>query len=107
MLLTLGTEDSGNPSARRWKARWTRPASCHQDTPAVDTRKPFVASGIRRARRPSPRGMTGSRDEADCGLHREVYRAVADEEKLAGIKEQVKAFTAAFPLSADLIHEAE
>ncbi len=109
MLLNLGTEDSGNPSGKEMEGALDKAGiTANKNTVPFDTRKPFVASGIRLGT-PSvtTRGMKEAEMKQIAAFIREVFENVADEEKLAGIKEQVKAFTAAFPLYADLIQEAE
>ncbi len=107
MLIDLGTEESGGPSGKKMEGALDKAGiTANKNTVPFDTRTPFVASGIRLG---TPAVTTKGLKEADMDQVAEYIKMVYDnydnDEKLEEIKTQVRAFSAKFPLYADLIAE--
>jgi glycine hydroxymethyltransferase len=105
MLLNLGTEEEGGPSGKKMEGSLDKAGiTANKNTVPFDTRKPFVASGIRLG---SPavttRGMQEKEMKIIADFIMQVRDNYQDEEKLANIKVQVREFCSNFPLYADLI----
>jgi glycine hydroxymethyltransferase len=105
MLLNLGTEEEGGPSGKKIEESLDRAGiTANKNTVPYDTRKPFVASGIRLG---TPAVTTRGMKEPEMiqiadFIHR-VYVNYRDEEKLASIKKEVREFCSQFPLYAELL----
>lgn len=104
MLLNLGTKESGNPSGKKMEeALDLAGITANKNTVPFDTRSPFIASGIRLG---TPSVSTRGMKEADMKTIADFIRRVADNHKnaeyLAGIKSEVRALTARFPLYPEL-----
>ncbi len=107
MLIDLGTEDSGGPSGKKMEGSLDLAGiTANKNTVPFDTRAPFVASGIRLG---TPAVTTKGLKEADmvqvANFIKQVYDNYENEEKLAEIKQEVRAFSGKFPLYAELIAE--
>lgn len=105
MLVDLGTVDSGGPSGKKMEGALDKAGiTANKNTVPFDTRKPFVASGIRLG---TPAVTTRGMKETDmakiAGFIKRVYDNFENEEILANIKEEVKEYCQNFPLYNDLI----
>ncbi len=105
MLIDLGTEESGGPSGKKMEGALDKAGiTANKNTVPFDTRKPFVASGIRLG---TPAVTTRGIKEADMVQIAEFIKQVRDnyknDEKLAEIKQEVRSFCAGFPLYANLL----
>lgn len=105
MLVDLGTVDSGGPSGKKMEGALDKAGiTANKNTVPFDTRKPFVASGIRLG---TPAVTTRGMKETDmakiAGFIKRVYDNFENEEILANIKEEVKKYCQNFPLYNDLI----
>ena len=105
MLIDLGTEESGGPSGKKMEGALDKAGiTANKNTVPFDTRKPFVASGIRLG---TPAVTTRGLKEADMVQIAEFIKQVRDnyknDEKLAEIKQEVRSFCAGFPLYANLL----
>lgn len=105
MLLNLGTEEEGGPSGKKMEGALDKAGiTANKNTVPFDTRKPFVASGIRLGTPAvTTRGMKQAEMKAIADFIKQVRTNYGDEEKLAEIKVQVREFCAQFPLYADLL----
>ncbi len=107
MLLNLGTKEEGGPSGKAMEGALDKAGiTANKNTVPFDTRKPFVASGIRLG---TPAITTRGMKEEDMPPIAEfiarVRDNVKDEEILAEIKVEVRNFCAKFPLYNDLLEE--
>jgi glycine hydroxymethyltransferase len=107
ILMNLGTEEEGGPSGKKMEGCLDKAGiTANKNTVPFDTRKPFVASGIRLG---TPAVTTRSMKEAQMSQIAEfisqVHKNYKDDEKLASIKNEVREFCAHFPLYADLLEE--
>ena len=107
MLLNLGTEEEGGPSGKKMEGSLDLAGiTANKNTVPFDTRKPFVASGIRLG---TPavtiRGMKEAQMTQIAEFISQVHQNFEDEEKLVSIKNEVREFCAQFPLYADLLEE--
>lgn len=105
MLIDLGTEESGGPSGKKMEGALDLAGiTANKNTVPFDTRKPFVASGIRLG---TPAVTTRGMKEKEMVVIAQFIKKVRDnydnEEILARIKEEVSIFCSAFPLYQDLI----
>jgi len=105
MLLNLGTEEEGCPSGKKIEESLDLAGiTANKNTVPYDTRKPFVASGIRLG---TPAVTTQGMKEPEmikiADFIYQVYINYQDQEKLASIKQEVREFCAQFPLYADLL----
>ncbi|MDO9576752.1 MAG: serine hydroxymethyltransferase [Candidatus Cloacimonadales bacterium] len=107
MLLNLGTEEEGGPSGKKMEGSLDLAGiTANKNTVPFDTRKPFVASGIRLGTPAvTTRGMKEAQMTQIVEFISQVHRNYDDEEKLASIKNEVREFCAQFPLYADLLEE--
>jgi glycine hydroxymethyltransferase len=105
MLLNLGTEEEGGPSGKKMEGCLDKAGiTANKNTVPFDTRKPFVASGIRLGTPAvTTRGMKKEQMKEIAAFIRRVYDNYNNEEVLASIKKEVKTFCDAFPLHADLL----
>ena len=80
--------------------------TANKNTVPFDTRKPFVASGIRLGTPAvTTRGMKEDAMGEIAGFIREVYDNYKDEEILAWIKVRVREMCVRYPLYKDLLDE--
>ncbi|MCF7913296.1 MAG: serine hydroxymethyltransferase [Candidatus Cloacimonetes bacterium] len=105
MLIDLGTEESGGPSGKKMEGALDLAGiTANKNTVPFDTRKPFVASGIRLG---TPAVTTRGMKEKEMIVIAEFIKKVRDhynnEDILAQIKEDVSIFCSKFPLYQDLI----
>ncbi|MDP8209690.1 MAG: serine hydroxymethyltransferase [Candidatus Stygibacter australis] len=105
MLIDLGSEEAGGPSGKKMEGALDLAGiTANKNTVPFDTRKPFVASGIRLG---SPAVTTRGMQEKEMVVIAQFIKKVRDnynnEEILAQIKEEVSIFCSAFPLYQDLI----
>jgi glycine hydroxymethyltransferase len=107
MMINLGPEETGNPSGKAMEEALDKAGiTANKNTVPFDTRKPFVASGIRLGTPAvTTRGMKESEMKTIATLIRRVLDNHENEETLAGIKDEVRTLTANFPLYADIIQE--
>jgi len=107
MLINLGTEEEGGPSGKKMEGCLDKAGiTANKNTVPFDTRKPFVASGIRLGTPAvTTRGMKEEQMKQIAGLISQVYNNFQDEEKLFAIKKEVREFCTEFPLYADLLNE--
>lgn len=105
MLINLGTEEEGGPSGKKMEESLDLAGiTANKNTVPFDTRKPFVASGIRLGTPAvTTRGMKETEMTQIAGLIKQVYENFENEEKLAEIKTRVRDFCAHFPLYPDLL----
>ena len=105
MLINLGTEEEGGPSGKKMEGYLDKAGiTANKNTVPFDTRKPFVASGIRLGTPAvTTRGMKEPEMDKITKFIYQVYQNYQDEEKLAEIKIEVKEFCDKFPLYADLL----
>ncbi len=105
MLINLGTEEEGGPSGKKMEGSLDKAGiTANKNTVPFDTRKPFVASGIRLGTPAvTTRGMKEEQMELVAEFIYQVYQNYQDEEKLAEIKIEVREFCEKFPLYADLL----
>ncbi|MCF7792768.1 MAG: serine hydroxymethyltransferase [Candidatus Cloacimonetes bacterium] len=105
MLLNLGTEEEGGPSGKKIEGCLDLAGiTANKNTVPFDTRKPFVASGIRLGTPAvTTRGMKETEMIQIADFIHQVYTNYEDDEKLASIKNNVRDFCAQFPLYADLL----
>ena len=107
MLINLGTEEEGGPSGKKMEGCLDKAGiTANKNTVPFDTRKPFVASGIRLGTPAvTTRGMKEPEMIKIAEFINHVYQNYQDEEKLAEIKIEVKEFCSQFSLYADLLNE--
>ena len=107
MLINLGTEEEGGPSGKKMEGCLDKAGiTANKNTVPFDTRKPFVASGIRLGTPAvTTRGMKEPEMMKIAEFIDHVYQNYQDEEKLAEIKIEVKEFCSQFSLYADLLNE--
>lgn len=105
MLINLGTEEDGGPSGKKMEGCLDLAGiTANKNTVPFDTRKPFVASGIRLGTPAvTSRGMKEPEMDVIADFIHQVYMNFEDEEKLGSIKQKVREFCQKFPLYADLI----
>lgn len=105
MLINLGTEEEGGPSGKKMEGCLDKAGiTANKNTVPFDTRKPFVASGIRLGTPAvTTRGMKEPEMKKITEFIYQVWQNYQDEEKLAEIKIEVKEFCEKFPLYADLL----
>ncbi len=106
-LIDLGPDFISGKKAERWLG--LAGITVNKNTVPFDTRKPYIASGLRIGTPAvTTRGMGAEEMKQIAGLIDRVLRSEEDKEdpaklkafqdKMAGIKEEVKALTARFPL---------
>ncbi len=106
-LIDLGTDFISGKKAERWLE--TAGITVNKNTVPFDTRKPYIASGLRigtpavTTRGMGPGEMKVIADLIDRVLHSEEDKndpasLAAFQEKMAGIRREVEALTARFPL---------
>ena len=105
MLIDLGTEESGGPSGKKMEGALDKAGiTANKNTVPFDTRKPFVASGIRLG---TPAVTTRGMKENDMVVIADFIKKVRDnyanDELLAQIKKEVSIYCSKFPLYQDLI----
>ncbi|MCD4652286.1 MAG: serine hydroxymethyltransferase [Candidatus Cloacimonetes bacterium] len=107
MLVDLGTEDSGGPSGKKMEGSLDKAGiTANKNTVPFDTRKPFVASGIRLGTPAiTTRGMKEAEMKIIADFIKRVFDNYGDVEKLAAIKEEVRQFCSGFPLYEELLKE--
>lgn len=107
MLINLGTEEEGGPSGKKMEGCLDKAGiTANKNTVPFDTRKPFVASGIRLGTPAvTTRGMKEEQMKQVAEFISQVHINYQDEEKLFAIKKEVREFCAFFPLYADLLNE--
>ena len=107
MLINLGTEEEGGPSGKKMEGCLDKAGiTANKNTVPFDTRKPFVASGIRLGTPAvTTRGMKEEQMMQIAGFIKRVRDNYQDEDKLAEIKDEVRKFCAVFPLYDDLLKE--
>jgi glycine hydroxymethyltransferase len=107
MLINLGTEEEGGPSGKKMEGCLDKAGiTANKNTVPFDTRKPFVASGIRLGTPAvTTRGMKEEQMKQIAEFISQVHINYQDEEKLFTIKKEVREFCAPFPLYADLLNE--
>jgi len=107
MLLNMGTEEEGGPSGKKMEGSLDKAGiTANKNTVPFDTRKPFVASGIRLGTPAvTTRGMKEAQMIQIADFISQVHKNFKDEEKLASIKVEVRDFCSNFPLYADLLED--
>jgi glycine hydroxymethyltransferase len=107
MLVNLGTEDSGGPSGKKMEeALDLAGITANKNTVPFDTRKPFVASGIRLGTPAvTTRGMKEPEMKKIAAFFKDVYENYQNEAFLAEIKNKVRVFCSEFPLYPELKEE--
>ncbi|MBC8416588.1 MAG: serine hydroxymethyltransferase [Candidatus Cloacimonetes bacterium] len=107
MLVNLGTEEEGGPSGKKMEGCLDLAGiTANKNTVPFDTRKPFVASGIRLGTPAvTTRGMKEEQMKQIAEFILQVHINYQDEEKLFAIKKEVGEFCSQFPLYADLLNE--
>ena len=107
MLLNLGTEEEGGPSGKKMEGYLDKAGiTANKNTVPFDTRKPFVASGIRLGTPAvTTRGMKEAQMIQIADFISQVHKNFKDEEKLSSIKNEVRKFCAQFPLYTNLLEE--
>ena len=107
MLINLGTEEEGGPSGKKMEGCLDKAGiTANKNTVPFDTRKPFVASGIRLGTPAvTTRGMKEEQMKQVAEFISQVHINYQDEEKLFAIKKEVREFCSQFPLYADLLNE--
>ncbi len=107
MLINLGTEEEGGPSGKKMEGCLDKAGiTANKNTVPFDTRKPFVASGIRLGTPAvTTRGMKEEQMTKIADFIRQVRDNYQDEDILAEIKNEVRNFCAVFPLYDDLLKE--
>ncbi len=107
MLIDLGPESSGGPSGKKMESALDKAGiTANKNTVPFDTRKPFVASGIRLGTPAiTTRGMKEPEMKEIANFIKQVYDNYGDKEKLSEIKIQVKNLCKRFPLYENLISE--
>ncbi len=107
MLLNLGTEEEGGPSGKKMEGSLDKAGiTANKNTVPFDTRKPFVASGIRLGTPAvTTRGMKEAQMIQIAEFISQVHKNFKDEEKLASIKNEVREFCAQFPLYTNILEE--
>lgn len=105
MLIDLGPEEKGGPSGKKMEGALDKAGiTANKNTVPFDTRKPFVASGIRLGTPAvTTRGMKEPQMKAIADYIKRVYDNYGNDEALAQIKDEVKTFCEDFPLYSDLI----
>ncbi len=105
MLINLGTEEEGGPSGKKMEGCLDKAGiTANKNTVPFDTRKPFVASGIRLGTPAvTTRGMKEPEMKTIADFIKQVYDNYRDEEKLAEIKIKVREFCKNFPLYDDIL----
>jgi len=107
MLVDMGTEESGNPSGKKMEESLDLAGiTANKNTVPYDTRKPFVASGIRLGTPAvTTRGMKETEMKEVAKLIKKVFDNHENEEVLKEIRNDVKALCTKFPLYKDIIDE--
>ncbi len=107
MLINLGTEEEGGPSGKKMEGSLDKAGiTANKNTVPFDTRKPFVASGIRLGTPAvTTRGMKEEQMKQIAEFISQVRTNYQDEEKLFAIKKEVSEFCSQFSLYADLLNE--
>jgi glycine hydroxymethyltransferase len=105
MLVNLGAEEEGGPSGKKMEGCLDKAGiTANKNTVPFDTRKPFVASGIRLGTPAvTTRNMKEKEMEQIAEFIKQVYDNYQNEEKLVEIKTQVREFCEKFPLYSDLL----
>lgn len=105
MLIDLGPEEKGGPSGKKMEGALDLAGiTANKNTVPFDTRKPFVASGIRLGTPAvTTRGMKEPQMKAVADFIKRVYDNYDNEEALAEIKAEVSNFCSDFPLYQELI----
>lgn len=105
MLINLGPEELGGPSGKKMEGALDKAGiTANKNTVPFDTRKPFVASGIRLGTPAvTTRGMKEKEMIAIAKFIKRVFDNYKDEDILAQIKNEVRQFCSDFPLYKDLI----
>ncbi|MCD4817439.1 MAG: serine hydroxymethyltransferase [Candidatus Cloacimonetes bacterium] len=105
MLMNLGTEEEGGPSGKKMEGALDKAGiTANKNTVPFDTRKPFVASGIRLGTPAvTTRGMKENEMISIAKYIRKVYDNFDNKEILAIIKNDVRLFCNEFPLYEELL----
>ena len=105
MLIDLGPESEGGPSGKKMEGALDKAGiTANKNTVPFDTRKPFVASGIRIGTPAiTTRGMKEAEMKLIAGFIKEVKDNFSDNEKLAEIKVRVQELCSKFPLYDNLV----
>lgn len=108
MLMNLGTKEDGGPSGKKMEGALDKAGiTANKNTVPFDTRKPFVASGIRLGTPAvTTRGMKEAQMKDIAKFIRKVYDNFDNEETLAEIKKEVAELCSQFPLYDELLKEA-
>ncbi|KQC07504.1 MAG: serine hydroxymethyltransferase [Candidatus Cloacimonas sp. SDB] len=105
MLINLGSEEKGGPSGKKMEGSLDLAGiTANKNTVPFDTRKPFVASGIRLGTPAvTTRGMKENEMKIIADFIKQVHENYQSEEILQEIKAQVKDFCSQFPLYSELL----
>jgi len=107
MLINLGTEEEGGPSGKKMEGALDLAGiTANKNTVPFDTRKPFVASGIRLGTPAvTTRGMKEKEMVVIADFIKKVYDNFKDKEKLAELKNEVRIFCKDYPLYDELLDQ--
>lgn len=107
MLLNLGSEEEGGPSGKVMEGALDKASiTSNKNTVPFDTRKPFVASGIRLGTPAvTSRKMKEPEMKKIADFIKNVHQNFENEEVLQSIKKEVNEFCHRFPLYDEILKD--